>query len=50
MYGYTGKLLRIDLNDKTVKAEMLDKDKGIKFLGGRGLGTKILMEEVDPKV
>lgn len=50
MYGFTGKLLRIDLNEKTVKAEMPDKDKGIKFLGGRGLGTKILMEEVDPKV
>ncbi|MGE5676949.1 MAG: aldehyde ferredoxin oxidoreductase family protein, partial [Pseudomonadota bacterium] len=43
-------LLRIDLNEKTVKAEVLDYDKGIKFLGGRGLGTKILMEEVDPKV
>ncbi len=50
MYGYFGKLLRIDLKEKTVKVEPLDMEKGKKFLGGRGLGTKILMEEVDPQV
>ncbi|KUO72967.1 MAG: aldehyde ferredoxin oxidoreductase [Clostridia bacterium BRH_c25] len=50
MYGYFGKLLRINLKEKTVKVETLDWNKGEKFLGGRGLGTKILMEEVNPQV
>ncbi|RKD28809.1 aldehyde ferredoxin oxidoreductase family protein [Thermohalobacter berrensis] len=50
MYGYNGKLLRINLREKTVKTEDLDLEKAKKYIGGRGLGTKILMEEVDPKV
>lgn len=50
MYGYFGKLLRIDLREKTVKVESLDKEKAKKYLGGRGLGTKILMDEVDPQI
>lgn len=50
MYGYNGKLLRINLKDKTVKVEGLDSKKAEKYLGGRGLGTRLFMDEVDPKV
>jgi len=50
MYGYHGKILRINLRERSVKKEELDLDLAKKFLGGRGLGEKILMDEVDPKV
>ncbi len=50
MYGYNGKLLRINLKEKTVKVEELDLKKAEKYIGGRGLGTRLFMDEVDPKV
>lgn len=50
MYGYNGKILRVNLKDRTVKVETLDLEMAKKFIGGRGLGTKIFMDEVDPKV
>lgn len=50
MYGYNGKILRINLKNKTIKVEALDLNEAKKFIGGRGLGTKIFMDEVDPKV
>ena len=50
MYGYNGKILRINLKEKTVKVEALDLEQAKKFIGGRGLGTKIFMDEVDPMV
>ena len=50
MYGYKGKLLRIDLTAGTIKEEALNLEDAKKYLGGRGLGTKILADEVDPKI
>lgn len=50
MSGYNGKVLRINLSDKTCKVEALDIDKAKKFIGARGLGVKTLIDEVDPKV
>ena len=50
MYGYNGKILRVNLTEGTLKTENLDMDMARKFLGGRGLGTKLMMDEVDPKV
>ncbi|MFO7897003.1 MAG: aldehyde ferredoxin oxidoreductase family protein [Candidatus Cloacimonadales bacterium] len=50
MYGYNGKYLRINLRTKEIKVEKLDLDIAKKYLGGRGLGTKFMMDEVDPKV
>ena len=50
MYGYHGKTLRINLEEMSCKVEPLDLDKAKKYIGGRGLGTKILSEEVDPSV
>lgn len=50
MYGYNGKILRINLKDKSVKVETFDLEKAKKYIGGRGLGTKLFMDEVDPEV
>ena len=50
LYGYTGKILRVDLS--TGKQWIEDLDDGIlrKWVGGVGLGAKYLYEEVPPGV
>ena len=50
MYGYMGKLLRIDLGTGSIKTEKLDEGKARKYIGGRGLGTAMLMKEIDPAI
>lgn len=50
MYGYRGTILRVNLKTKTITKEKLDLDLAKKYIGGRGLGTKILMDEIDPKI
>ncbi len=50
MYGYNGKMLRIDLSTRSIRVEALDEAKARRFIGGRGLGTRMMMDEVDPKV
>lgn len=50
MYGYKGRILRINLKEKTYNVEALDLHMAKKYLGGRGLGTKILLDEIDPMV
>jgi aldehyde:ferredoxin oxidoreductase len=50
MKGWIGKILRVDLTKGEWKTEELDKNLAIKFIGGRGLGSKILSDEVDPKI
>jgi aldehyde:ferredoxin oxidoreductase len=50
MYGYNGKVLRINLKERSAKVEALDIQVAKKFIGGRGLGTKLFMDEVSPKV
>lgn len=50
--AYYEKIARINLTDGTIKTESLDLDLAHKFIGGRGLGTKMLYDEgvatVDP--
>lgn len=50
--SYNLKMLRVNLTEGTIKTEDLDEKLAKKFLGGRGLGTKILYDEgvatVDP--
>ncbi|WP_353893947.1 aldehyde ferredoxin oxidoreductase family protein [Proteinivorax hydrogeniformans] len=50
MYGYNGKILRVNLKEKSFKVEDLNLDMAKKYIGGRGLGTKILTDEVDANV
>lgn len=47
--GYTGKLLNINLTTETVEVEILEEDLLRKYLGGSGLGTKILYDRTDEK-
>jgi aldehyde:ferredoxin oxidoreductase len=48
--GWQRKLLRVDLTAGTCKSEPLNMEWAKAFLGQRGLATKYLVEEVDPKV
>lgn len=48
--GYTGKILRINLTDKTSKKEKLPLEVARDFIGGAGFGIKYLFDEVKPGV
>ncbi|HME27068.1 MAG TPA: aldehyde ferredoxin oxidoreductase family protein [Acetobacteraceae bacterium] len=48
--GWQRKLLRVDLTAGTCKSEPLNMEWAKAFLGQRGLATKYMVEEVDPKV
>ncbi|MGE0078831.1 MAG: aldehyde ferredoxin oxidoreductase family protein [Bacteroidales bacterium] len=48
--AYQGKILRVNLSNGTIKSEDLQMDLAKQYIGGRGLGTKILMNEIDPKI
>jgi aldehyde:ferredoxin oxidoreductase len=41
-----GKILRVDLTNEKTGSEALSEEVARKFLGGRGLGAKILFEEL----
>ena len=46
--GYTGKILRLDLNRLDYSLEKPDGDTLEKFIGGEGMGIKYLYERVSP--
>lgn len=48
MYGWRGKLLRVNLTTGDIKDEALDPDAARAYIGGRGLGIYYLNKEVDP--
>ena len=50
MYGWNGKLLRVDLTNRTVAVEGIDPQVAKDFIGGRGWAIKYLYDEVDPTV
>ena len=50
MYGWFGKILRVDLTRETVAVEEVDPRMAKDFIGGRGWAIKILYDEVDPRV
>ncbi|WP_187143740.1 aldehyde ferredoxin oxidoreductase family protein [Bacillus tuaregi] len=50
MNGWKGKLIRVNLINETITTEALDFREAKQYLGGRGLGTKLYINEVDPKV
>ena len=45
--GYMGKILRIDLTSRSVADEALNPEDLAQFIGGSGLGAKILFKETD---
>lgn len=50
MYGYTGKILRVDLSSVKISIDPLNEIDAQKYIGGRGLASKILFEELSPKI
>ncbi|MCD4729402.1 MAG: aldehyde ferredoxin oxidoreductase family protein [Bacteroidales bacterium] len=47
--GYFGRLLRVNLDDHTFKSEEIPEKTLLEYIGGRGLGSKILFDEVPGK-
>ncbi len=47
MFGYMGKILKIDLTTGSIEEEKLDEQTARKYLGGCGLGAHILSKETD---
>jgi aldehyde:ferredoxin oxidoreductase len=48
--SWAGKILRVDLTKGTCKSEPLNMDWARAYLGSRGLASKYLTSEIDPKV
>jgi aldehyde:ferredoxin oxidoreductase len=48
--SWAGKILRVNLTNGTVATEPLNMHWARQYLGSRGLATKYLVEEIDPKV
>jgi len=49
MYGWTGRLLRVDLTSSNTIIEEIPPEILRKFLGGRGLGAYLVYTEVPPE-
>ena len=50
MQGWAGKILDIDLYEGTIEEHPLDLTIARLFLGGRGLGARLLWDLIDPRV
>jgi aldehyde:ferredoxin oxidoreductase len=50
MFGWSGMMLRVNLTTGSIKKEPINLSDAKLFIGARGLGTKIMADEVDPKV
>lgn len=50
MNGWVGKILRVNLTERKHEIEDLDADLARDFLGGRGLASKYLYDEIDPGI
>ncbi len=50
MYGFHGKVLRVDLTNRSTKEEAIPEDVQEKYLGGKGLGSYLLLKHLQPGV
>ena len=50
MFGWKGKILRVDLSNGNCFVEDMNTDLAEGFIGGRGMGVKILFDEIDPNI
>ena len=48
--GYAGKLLRVNLTTEQITEEELNEATARKYIGGTGIGAKLIYEEVPPGV
>jgi len=50
MFGWNGRILRVDLSRSKAAVEKYDSDLARKFIGGRGFAVNILWDELRPGV
>jgi aldehyde:ferredoxin oxidoreductase len=50
MQGWAGKIIDINLSDNSIETVPLDREMARLFLGGRGLGARLLWDLVGPEV
>ena len=50
MKGIWNRIIRVNLTEKSVSVVSLNENLWRKYIGGSGLGAKMLYDEVDPKV
>ena len=50
MFGYMGKNLWVDLSSGSIRAEALDEDLARDFIGGYGVGARVLYEHLPPGI
>ncbi len=50
MFGWTGVILRVNLTTGEIKKEPTNMQDAKLFIGARGLASKILSDEIDPKI
>lgn len=50
MYGWHGKILRVNLTNQITSVEELDSQVAKDYIGGRGWAIRYLYDEVDPRV
>jgi len=50
IYGYAGKILRVDLTNQTYRIEELRREVCKRFLGGIGFTTKLVLDELKPLI
>lgn len=48
--GYIGKFLRVDLSSGKMTGETVDKDLLYEYIGGTGLGIRLLYREIEPGI
>jgi aldehyde:ferredoxin oxidoreductase len=49
-YGYSGRVLYVDLSTGSIRKEPLDIDIALKFIGGPGVGFKLLFDMLKPGI
>jgi len=49
-YGYTGKILRVDLSKKKIVIDDLKREWAKLYIGGLGLAAKIMWDEQGPLI
>ncbi len=50
MFGWCGKILWVDLTTEKIEERPLDPHVARNYIGGRGLGIRLLLDNVDPNV
>ena len=49
-YGYSGRVLYVDLSTGNIRKEPLDMDLAHQFIGGPGVGLNLLLDVLKPNI